>query len=355
MNKKRVAVALSGGLDSSIAAFLLQEAGYEVIGITMSLWSEQEAQDDRHHCYPAMQSIQDAEQVCQILGIPFHIINLENEFKQHVVDYFCQEYHRGRTPNPCIACNRHIKFGHLLNHALSLGADYLATGHYARVEYYDNAYHLLKGVDNDKDQSYVLYTLGQRELSHVLFPLGNYSKTEVQKLARQKGLPVAGKPSSQDICFIATDYGTLLSQYLPAAPGEIVDSHGNVLGRHQGTVFYTVGQRHGLRLTSTERLYITRIEPDKNRLIVGSKKELYSSGLIATAINWVLGKATTEPLKVAVKIRYRSPPAAAILYPEEDTVRIKFERPQPAVAPGQAVVFYQDDEVLGGGTIESQT
>ncbi len=353
MTKKRVAVALSGGVDSSTAAFLLQEAGYEVIGITMRLWSEQAAQSKRHHSCPSMQNIHDAEQVCQILGVPFHIINLENEFKQHVIDYFCQEYTRGRTPNPCIACNRHIKFGALLNHALSLGADYLATGHYARVEYYDNAYHLLKGVDQNKDQSYMLYTLGQEKLSRVLFPLGNHFKSEVQELARQKGLPTAGKPSSQDICFIATDYGTFLSRYFAATPGEIVNSHGKVLGRHRGTAFYTVGQRHGLELTAAEPLYVIRIEPDKNRLIVGSKGELYSSRLTATAVNWVSEKAATEPLTVAIKIRYRSPAATAILYPGQDTAEVRFEQPQPAVTPGQAVVFYQDNEVLGGGTIES--
>jgi len=353
MTKKRVAVALSGGVDSSTTAFLLQEAGYEVIGITMRLWSEEATLGKQHHSCPSMQNIHDAEQVCQILGVPFKIINLENEFKQHVIDYFCQEYIRGRTPNPCIACNRYIKFGVLLNHALSLGADYLATGHYARVEYHDNAYHLLKGVDQNKDQSYMLYTLGQETLSRVLFPLGNHFKSEVQELARQKGLPIAGKPSSQDICFIATDYGSFLSQHFAATPGEITNSQGKVLGRHRGTAFYTVGQRHGLGLTTIEPIYITRIEPDKNRLIVGSKEELYSSGLTATAVNWVSGKAATEPLAVAVKIRYRSPEVAAIVYPDNDSVKIKFNQPQPAVTPGQAVVFYQDNEVLGGGTIES--
>jgi tRNA-specific 2-thiouridylase len=353
MTKKRVAVALSGGIDSSTAAFLLQEAGYEVIGITMRLWSEEAAPGKRHHSCPSMRNIHDAEQVCQILGIPFHIINVENEFKQHVIDYFCQEYIRGRTPNPCIACNRYIKFGVLLDHALSLGINYLATGHYARVEYYDNAYHLLKGVDQNKDQSYMLYTLGQKRLSRVLFPLGDYLKSEVQELARQKGLPTAGKPSSQDICFIATDYGSFLSRYFVTTPGEIVNSQDKVLGRHRGTAFYTVGQRHGLGLTTTEPLYITRIEPDKNRLIVGSKEELYSSELTATAVNWISGKAATEPLAVAVKIRYRSPEVAAIVYSDNDSVKVKFNQPQPAVTPGQAVVFYQDNELLGGGTIES--
>jgi tRNA-specific 2-thiouridylase len=318
----------------------------------MRLWSEEAAQGKRHHSCPSIQNIHDAEQVCQILGVPFHIINLENQFKQHVIDYFCQEYTQGRTPNPCIACNWHIKFGVLLDHALSLGADYLATGHYVRVEYYDNAYHLLKGIDQNKDQSYILYTLGQEKLSRVIFPLGDHLKSEVQELARQKGLPTAGKPSSQDICFIPTDYGSFLSRYSAATPGEIIDSHGKVLGRHRGTAFYTVGQRHGLGLTTTKPIYITRIEPDKNRLIVGSKEDLYSSGLTATAVNWVSGKTATEPLAVAIKIRYRSPEVAAIVFPDHDSVKLRFNQPQPAVTPGQAVVFYQDSEVLGGGTIE---
>jgi tRNA-specific 2-thiouridylase len=347
MSKKRVAVALSGGVDSSIAACLLKEAGYEVIGMTMGLLSE-----DRETCPPA-NSIYDAENVCRTLGIPFHFVDLEQEFKQHVIDYFCREYIHARTPNPCIACNRHIKFGCLLEHALSLGVDYLATGHYARVGHHNNSYHLLRGIDGDKDQSYVLYTLGQDRLNRVLFPLGGYTKSQVQELAAQRGLPAAGKPGSQDICFISSDYGTFLSRHIASTPGEIVDRRGKVVGRHRGTAFYTVGQRHGLALSAAEPVYITRIDPSKNRLIVGPKDELYRFRLTAADVNWISGKPPAEPVEVTVKIRYRSTDAAATLYPSPGRVEIRFKQPQLAITPGQAVVFYREDEVLGGGTIES--
>lgn len=347
MSKKRVAVAMSGGVDSSIVACLLKEAGYDIIGMTMGLLSE-----DRETCPPA-DSIYDAENVCRTLGIPFHFVDLEQEFKHQVIDYFCQEYASGRTPNPCIACNRHIKFGCLLDRALSLGADFLATGHYARIEHHPDGYHLLKGIDAGKDQSYVLYTLGQDRLSRVLFPLGDYTKSQVRELAIQKGLHAAGKPGSQDVCFIPSDYGTFISRYITSAPGEIVDSFGTVLGRHKGTLYYTIGQRHGLGLAAAEPVYVTGIDADKHRLIVGPGEELYRSRFTAIAVSWISGKPPSEPMSVTVKIRYRSADAAATIHPSPGRVDIEFKQPQPAVTPGQAVVFYKEDEVLGGGTIES--
>ena len=347
MSKKHVAVALSGGVDSSVAAGLLQEAGYDIIGLTMSLWSE-----ERLTC-PSADSISDAENVCRRLGIPFHLVDLEQEFRHHVVDYLCAEYSRGRTPNPCTACNRHIKFGLLMDHAVSLGADFLATGHYAGVKYHNQSYHLLKGADADKDQSYMLYALGQDKLSRVIFPLGNYTKPRVQERASQKNLPTADKPSSQDICFIASDYGTFLSRYVKPIPGDIVDSRGKVLGRHRGTAFYTVGQRHGMGLASPEPVYIIRIDAANNRLIIGPKKDLYRSQLTATDVSWVSGKPPGKTIAATVKIRYRAPDVAATIRMSSGSVEVDFSTPQPAVTPGQAVVFYNDDEVLGGGTIES--
>jgi tRNA-specific 2-thiouridylase len=347
MSKKRVAVALSGGVDSSIAACLLQEAGYEVMGVTMKLWSEK-----RRTC-PSAASIRHAENTCRTLGVPFHLIDLENEFKHHVIDYFCGEYARGRTPNPCIACNHTIKFGCLLDRAKSLGADCFATGHYVKIEHFNKTYHLLKGADAGKDQSYMLYRLGQDTLNRVLFPLGDYTKSQVRELARQKGLSAADKPSSQDICFIASDYGTFLRQYVKATPGEIVDSRGKLLGKHKGTAFYTVGQRHGLGLATAEPLYVMGIDPDKSRLIVGSKKDLYCSRFIASELSWVSGKQPPESIAVTVKIRYRSPDVAATVYPSEGSAEVSLQQPQPAVTPGQSVVFYKDNEVLGGGIIES--
>ena len=347
MSKKRVAVALSGGVDSSMTACLLKESGYDVIGITMHLWS-----DADQNC-PSFASIEDAENTCRKLGIPFNLIDLESDFYHRVIEYFCNEYARGRTPNPCIVCNRDIKFGSLLKRAESLGADFLATGHYARVKRQDNRYHLLKGRDTTKDQSYMLYTLGQNKLRRVLYPLGDYTKSEIRELARQKDMPAAGKPSSQDICFIASDYGAFISQYITASPGDVVDGSGKILGGHRGTTYYTIGQRHGLGLATTEPLYVTCIDADKNRIIVGPKEELYRSRLMADQVNWISGTPPAQQLEVTVKIRYRSPDIAATLYPAMNSAEVSFEQPQPAITPGQAVVFYQDEEVIGGGTIES--
>ena len=336
-------MALSGGLDSSAAALLLKEAAHEVIGVHMRLW-------DSPRCdYQANL----AGNICRILGIPYHQVDLQREFEFRVVDYFCQEYQQGRTPNPCVACNQHVKFGFLLDKALSLGADYLATGHYARVEHSRDGHRLLKAADVRKDQSYFLYTLTQEKLGHVLFPLGEHNKDEVRQMAKQSGLLTAAS-SSQDICFISQkNYGAFLSQRFSALPGDIVDTSGRKLGQHRGIAFYTIGQRHGLELASGKPLYVIRIEPESNRIVLGHEKELYSQKLAAQKLNWISGKAQQEPITVTAKIRYKSKEAEATLFFRNDTVDVHFAHPQKAVTPGQAIVFYNVDEVLGGGIIDS--
>jgi tRNA-specific 2-thiouridylase len=342
MPKGKVAVALSGGVDSSAAALLLTEAAYEVLGIHMRLWESPRLD------YQA----QRAGNICRILGIPYHQVDLQKEFESCVVDYFCQEYQQGRTPNPCVACNQHIKFGLLFDKALSLGADYLATGHYARVEHSRDGHRLLKAADTSRDQSYFLYTLTQKKLGRVRFPLGEYSRDEVKQMAKQAGLPIATR-SSQDICFISQkNYGAFLSQRFATLPGDIVDIQGKKLGQHRGIAFYTIGQRHGLGLASGKPLYVIGIEPESNRIVLGPEKELYSQKLTAQKLSWISGKAPREPITVRAKIRYKSKEAEVILFPRDDSVDIHFTQPQKAVTPGQAIVFYNADEVLGGGIIQ---
>jgi tRNA-specific 2-thiouridylase len=341
MPEGRVAVALSGGIDSSASALLLKEAGCEVIGVHMRLW-------DSPLCdYQAGR----AENICRILEIPYHQVDLQKEFERCVVDYFCREYQQGRTPNPCVACNQHIKFGLLLDKALSLGAGYLATGHYAGVEHSGDGHRLLKAADTRRDQSYFLYTLTQEKLGHVLFPLGGHSKDEVKQMAKQAGLPAAAR-SSQDICFISQrNYGSFLSQRFSAQPGDVVDTRGRKLGQHRGIAFYTIGQRHGLGLASGNPLYIIRIEPERNRIVLGHEKELYSRKLVARKLNWISGKVPQEPITAKARIRYKSKEAEANLFFSNDSVDVHFAQPQKAITPGQAIVFYNGDEVLGGGII----
>jgi tRNA-specific 2-thiouridylase len=339
--KKTVAVALSGGLDSSVAALLLKEAGHEVMGIHVRLWASSGLDDQA----------QRAENICRVLNIPYHQVDLRKEFESRVVDYFCREYQQGRTPNPCVACNQHITFGLLLDKALSLGADYLATGHYAKVEHSRDGHRLLKARDTGRDQSYFLYTLTQEKLGRVLFPLGEHSKYEVRQMAKQARLPIAAK-SSQDICFISQkNYGAFLSQRFGTLPGDVIDTQGKKLGQHRGIAFCTIGQRHGLGLASVRPVYVIRIEPESNRIVLGSEKELYSQKLTADGMNWISGTASRQPITVRAKVRYRSKEAEATVFVRNDSVGVQFGQPQKAVTPGQAVVFYNADEVLGGGTI----
>lgn len=351
---KMVVVAMSGGVDSSAAAAILKREGCEVIGVTMRLWTEGNGSfPARHRRCCSVQEVEDARRVCQVLDIPFYVLNFEPQFQSYVVNYFCREYLRGKTPNPCLACNKWIKFDFLLNRALMLGADYLATGHYARIEQRDGNYILLKGIDYSKDQSYVLYTLGQKELEHLLFPIGSYSKIEARRIAQESGLPVWDKAESQEICFITNgDYHDFLSERSLTQPGDIVDTDGKVLGRHSGIGFYTVGQRRGLGLVAHRPLYVLSIEPDSNRVVVGSNEQLQCNELIADEVSYVSGEPPQTPMNITAKIRYKSPEAEAMLYPQGQQARLVFEEPQRAITPGQAVVFYSGDVVLGGGIIK---
>jgi tRNA-specific 2-thiouridylase len=344
MTKGRVAVAMSGGVDSSLAAALLKEAGYEVSGAYMELWSDPNRD----------QTIRILKQTCQLLNIPLHRLDLREEFQSHVIDYFCREYSAGCTPNPCVFCNQHIKFGCLLNKALQMGADYLATGHYARVEYSRDKYFLLKAVEQARDQSYFLYTLGQKHLQHLLFPLGDLQKAEVRKLATNLGLPASNRRSSQDICFITNnDYRAFIAKYVSLKSGDIVDTKGKVLGRHSGLAQYTVGQRQGLGLSSKERLYILKLDATNNRLVVGTRDQLSSNALVASQLSWVSGKAPQEAANITAKLRYRAREVSVTLHLNDGAARVDFQQPRPAIAPGQSIVFYQDDVVLGGGIIEA--
>lgn len=355
--KQRVVVAMSGGVDSSVAAALLLEEGYEVIGITMQLWSQADERTPGGCC--SLETIQDARQVAERLGIPFYVVNFRDVFEKKVIDYFTAEYLQGRTPNPCIACNRHIKFAALLEKALALEADYLATGHYARVLYSPERqrYLLLKGEDERKDQSYVLYGLTQEQLAHTLFPLARYTKEEIRAKAAALHLKVADKPESQEICFVPdNNYKNFIRARLGTQafpPGDFVNLQGEVLGRHRGLPFYTVGQRKGLGLALGYPAYVVALDPAQNRVVVGREDEVFQPGLYAKEHNFIAIPALTEAMEVQAKIRYSAVPAAAVITPLADgRVRVIFAKPQRAATPGQAVVYYLGDLVVGGGTIE---
>lgn len=349
-----VFVAMSGGVDSSAAALLLQEKGYRPVGITLRLYSSQYDDDRRAHpsCC-ALEGSELARRVCRLLGIPHYLFDAEREFKESVIDYFCREYARGRTPYPCIPCNLHLKFGFLLRRALQLGADYLATGHYARIVYEGGRCRLLKGVDRARDQSYLLYPLDQETLGRVLLPMGWLTKEEARRLAREAGLPSAHSPDSQDLCFVPSGrYREFIASRLGSAPGEIVDQDGRVIGRHTGIGHFTVGQRRGLGVLANRPLYVVRIEAERNRVVVGHEEQLYSHGLVASQVRYVSQQTPAPCTRITAKIRYRSPEFEAVLYPEGTGAVLHFQLPQKAVTPGQTVVFYGGEEILGGGVIE---
>ncbi len=352
---KRVLVAMSGGVDSSVAAALLVAAGYEVIGLTMRLWTLERPDLPRtHQSCCSVEDVDDARQAAETLRIPHYVLNFEREFREGVVDYFVTEYARGRTPNPCLACNRVVKYDALLRRAKALGADYVATGHYARVERREGDYRLLRALDAAKDQSYVLYDLTQAQLGQILLPIGRHSKGEVRRMAREFGLPNADKPDSQEICFIPDgDYRGFVSERVQAPPGNIVDAAGNVRGRHRGLPYYTVGQRQGLGIATGKPLYVIGLDTAANNVVVGARDELLAPGLWASQACFVSGRPPAGSTEVRARIRYRGPEAWARLTMVGGWCHLAFAEPQRAVTPGQAVVFYQGDEVLGGATIEA--
>ncbi len=354
--KQRVVVGLSGGVDSSVAAALLLEQGYEVIGITLKMWGKDCVNRAEDKCC-GPQAVMDARAVCSKLQIPYYIIDDSEKFKKEVIDYFASEYKAGRTPNPCVVCNEKIKFGTLISSALQLGAEYVATGHYARVEYSPelNRWLLKRGIDPRKDQSYFLFSLQQEKLARILFPLGNYNKEKTRELAARFNLKTAEKTESQEICFVPDgDYAAFLakSSLVSEQKGEIVDVHGRVLGYHNGIHLFTIGQRRGIKIPAPHPYYVVDIDAQNNRVIVGSQQDLISEELKVRGCNWIMFKDPPEKLDVIAKIRYNHAGAPATVFARKDgTAIVRFHTPQRAITPGQACVFYKEDIVVGGGWI----
>lgn len=352
---QKVIIAISGGVDSSVSAALLKRAGFDVVGIFMRFWRDQKIKGGWNLCC-SIEAEKRARKIATILGIPFYVLNFEREFKKRIVDYFLAEYKKGRTPNPCIVCNKEIKFGLLLEKALLLGAKFLATGHYAKkIKGKNQNYKILKAKDQKRDQSYFLWQLSQEQLKHILFPLANLRKKEVRNLARKFNLPLEGVPESREICFVADSLNDFLSRNLEEKPGKIIDTEGRILGSHRGLAFYTIGQRKGIGILGGP-YWVLKKDIKKNFLIVTKKeKDLYKKELIAEEINWISGKKPKLPLEIKAKIRYKQREASAIIAKElrAKSLKIIFKKPQRAITPGQSVVFYQGKELLGGGIIKS--
>ncbi|QXM05971.1 tRNA 2-thiouridine(34) synthase MnmA [Crassaminicella indica] len=358
LDKKKVVVGMSGGVDSSVAAYVLKKQGYDVIGVTMKVWPDIEETDEREDSCCGLSAVDDARRVANLLGIPFYVMNFKEIFEKKVINYFVEEYISGRTPNPCIACNKFIKFDELLRRAHNLGAYYVATGHYAKIDYDEknNKYMIKKSNAIAKDQTYALYHFTQNQLKHTLMPLGEFdSKEEVRKIAAELGFVNASRPDSQEICFIKdNNYGKFIANKRPEKilPGNFVDKNGKILGRHKGIPYYTIGQRKGLGIALGKPMFVVDIIPEKNQVVLGENEDVFGTTLLAEDVNLIYLDELEEGLKVQAQIRYNAKPADAKLYSEgENKVRVVFENPQRAITPGQAVVFYDGEYLIGGGTI----
>ena len=357
MSQKKALIAMSGGVDSSVAAYLTQQAGFQCTGATMRLFDNSILGQDQESTCCSLDDVEDARSVARRLGFPFYVFNFKDDFEEKVIRKFIHCYECGATPNPCIDCNRYLKFDHLLRRGYELGCDYVVTGHYARIRQDENTgrYLLYKATDLSKDQSYVLYSLTQEQLAHTRFPLGEMTKAEARTIAEEQGFINARKHDSQDICFVPDgDYVAFMERYTGKkyTPGDYLDLQGNVVGQHKGAVSYTLGQRKGLNLAMGTPVYVCAKDMERNTVTVGPNEALFSTTLRAADWNWFPFPTLSEPIRVSAKARYNQPPQPATVYPEENGfARVVFEEPQRALTPGQAVVLYDGDMVVGGGTI----
>lgn len=356
MNKK-IVVGMSGGVDSSVAAYLLKAKGYDVIGVTMQIWQDEthEQIENNGGCC-GLSAVEDARKVANKLGIPYYVMNFKNEFKHKVIDYFLEEYQQGRTPNPCIACNRYVKWESLLRKSLEIGAEYIATGHYAKVVKDDkiNRYLLKTSETTAKDQTYALYNLTQYQLQHTLMPVGDYNKDEIRQIASDIGLDVANKPDSQEICFVNdNDYASFIEKNTGKKlnGGDFVDKNGNFLGKHKGIVHYTIGQRKGLGISFGKPMFVIKIDTETNQIVLGDNEDLFQNALYADNLNFIMFEKLEGTKKLNAKIRYSHKPSPCTISMKGNILECVFEQPQRAITPGQAVVFYEDEYVVGGGTI----
>ncbi len=351
--RKKVLVAMSGGVDSSTAAFLLKEQGYEVVGVSLDLYDFSGVIENRAGTCCSLDDIYDARKVCFTLGISHYVFNFRDIFEESVIENFVREYASGRTPNPCVICNEEVKFNYLLDRAIALGFDYVATGHYARIEKRGGVYRLLKGVDSRKDQSYFLYMLNQKTLPNILFPCGEYRKSEVREIADRAGLPVRQKKESQEICFITENSyrDFLMRRGITTGKGEIVSVHGEVLGHHEGVFNFTIGQRKGLGISAGIPLYVVDLDPSKNRVIVGPEEFLYAEGAYVAKLSFVSGEPPMDVFEAKAKVRYRSPEVDCVIQVKESSGLVVFRQRVKSVTPGQYLVLYNGEEVIGGGVI----